>query len=288
MRKPQTKQKKLRKEKFSHDEYWNVHYTEVLEDKSERDYKTIIKANSAALAKLILQKKVKNDFPKHRVKSIQLFMLTSTSLINDLRLTIQDWECIRNAAFPNPADFLFKYHNPRPEGYSNRFNTMKGVNNKNQFRAGFSPNTYVPPESEKPYWIFDGKWKKWDPKERELLKKKLQLALSMHKNSRQDAAKFLGMTRKRFYYLINKKFVEVDWEKDFPPTRGNVEVLRMYENKRIANMRAAHEKRKLEYTKKMHPKVMKLINQGYTKTKTAEILQTSKKIVNRCIEYETN
>lgn len=288
MRNDQTKQKKLRKEKFSHDEYWNVHYTEVLEGKSERDFKTIIKANSAALAKSILQKKIKNDFPKHRTKSIQLFMLTSSSLINDLTLTMRDWECVRKAAFPNPADFLFKYHQPRPEGYSNRFNSISGKKNTHKFPSGYTPSTYIPPESEKPYWIFNGKWKKWDPKERSLLKKKLQLALSMHKNSRQDAAKFLNMTRKRFYYLINKKFVEVDWEKDFPPTRGNIASMRLHETKRLANMKAAQEKKKLEYTKKMLPKVMKLINQGYTKTKTAEMLQTSKKIVNRCIEYETN
>ena len=54
-------QAKYRNKKFTYDQYWAIHYTEVCKDKSEIDYQSVIKARCADSAVNILTKKITED-----------------------------------------------------------------------------------------------------------------------------------------------------------------------------------------------------------------------------------
>lgn len=285
MKKQRSIQAKLRKEKFSFDQYWSVQFTEVFANRSEKDYKTIIKARSADLAKEILQCKIKKDNPKHRAKAIQLFMLRPDGQINGYFLTTKDWSHIHRASFPNVANVLFKCYKPRPEGYTNRFN-KKDATCCNRFKKGEKYRFYIPPDEEKPYWKWDGKWKPWPKKERENLKEQMILALSLNNNSRTLAAKAMGLGRRHFYKLMNKKFVEVNWDKKYPAPKPNIKDARIDHAKRIKNMKAAQQRKSEEYIKNIYPKYKELQKQGLLKSHIRRALGCNINVINKCIEYD--
>ena len=91
-------QKSFRKSVFTYDQYWNVQYTELLPDKTEKDFKTIIKARSADLAKLYLKKKIKEDSPGSKLKAFSIFMFHRDGEINAVNISLTDWELIKDAS----------------------------------------------------------------------------------------------------------------------------------------------------------------------------------------------
>jgi len=226
-RKPKSIQKKFRNTVFQHHQYWSICYTERYKDGSEKDFTTFIKAKSYELAKHLLITRLTEDDPHMKVKSIQGFMMHKDFKPSSKKrkLGIKEWEQIRSASFPNVHNVIFKHENPRPDGYTNRFNKTnlnhvktigfkKGEDNwSTKNRKGT-----VLAEEERSNFIYVGKWVKWDKALREHTKNKLISALIKNDNNRSHAAVELGYSRHKFYSLM-KKFPEIDWNKDYPPPK---------------------------------------------------------------------
>ena len=273
-------QKKLSKEKFSFDQYWSIHYTECDEKNEEFDYKTIIKARSKDRAISILKKKVKEDDSNHKVKSLQAFMLRFNGSINNLKLNLKDWSHVKQASFPNIANHLFKFHQKRPDGYTNRFNSATG--GTKGFKKGHKASVYIPPKEMKPYMLYEGKWKPWDKKKREGLKSKIKLALSLHNNSRVEAAEYLGISRKKLYLILTEKFVEVDWKKEYPPPPSLVYKTAESEERRIKNLRKTFKKKQQANINKLKPKVFHFSKKGLSRKKIAKKLGCAPATISKC------
>ena len=120
-------QKKSRKQKFSVDRYWCVSYTEKYKDTSERDFKTVVKARSAELAKIILKDRLSEDKYFSSIVSPICSLIHSKWNIRAFckPLTITQWAAIRAVAFPNDRNKVFKFEKKRREGQVNRFNTTQ-------------------------------------------------------------------------------------------------------------------------------------------------------------------
>jgi hypothetical protein len=275
--------KKYKNKVFHFNQYWNVHYTEVYGDKTEKDYKVIIKARSLNYAKEILLSKVKEDNPTHKVKALQIYMFRKGTAINHLRLNLTDWDKIKKASFPNAINTLFKFHTERPKHYTNRFNDSKSPKGIGFVKGHTRNYHYIPPEEEKPYWIFDGKWRPWPKKERENLKEKIRLALVANGNSRRKAAKDLGVCYRTFFTLLKEKFVEVDWTKEYPPEKPNPH---LHPEKRRKSLKRFYAEAKEKKRKLLSPKIHELISQGYSRNKITKILKVAKPFIKYCIEYE--
>lgn len=273
-------QKKLSQKKFSFDQYWSIHYTECDQSNEEFDYKSIIKARSKARANAILISKIKEDNPSHKIKAIQTFMLRFNGSINGLKINLEDWSHIRQCAFPNIANHLFKYHQPRPEGYTNRFNGCTG--GTKGFKKGHAFPTYIPPDHMKPYMLYDGKWKHWDKQDREALKSKIKLALSLHNNSRCETAEHLGFTRKKLYFLLTKKFVEVDWSKEYPPPPSLLYKTADSEKRRLASLRKTCKKKQEQNLNNLKPKVFYFHSKGFSIRKIAKKIGCATATVSKC------
>lgn len=276
-------QVKLRKKKYNYDQFWSISYTEVFESKKERDYKVIIRAKSAGLAKKILEDKVKEDNCKHLVKAFTIFMFRRNGVINNLKLNLTDWAHIHNASFPNSCNVLFKYLNPRPKGYNNRFNSVVAPK-RSFFKEGYRPDIYIPPEEEKPYWIYNGKWKPWPKKDRDSLKEKIILTLSFNDNCRTKTAKTLGFSRRYFYKLLKNKFVEVDWAKEYPPPKHKY--IKDYRDMpiRVSNITKTWQHKGKEYRSQYLKEVNKLISQGKSIHYIANELKICRNTVKKCLQ----
>lgn len=283
MSKNKKNQQKFRKISFSYDQFWSVHFTEVYQDKTEKDYKTIIKAKSFDLAKKILKNKIKEDNSGHSVKSVLIYMLHKGSVINNLKLNITDWAHIHNASFPNSCNILFKRLIPRPEGYNNRFN--KGTFSKEtMFKEGHKPDCYIPPEKEKPYWIYSGKWKPWPKKDREALKEKIILNLAFNNNSRTKTAKALGISRRFFYKLLEQKFVEIDWAKEYPPPKSQYHNYDNHTAKRLESIKKTWSQKSKLYRAKYLKEVLYLKSQGKSIHYISNKLKICRGTVKKCLQ----
>ena len=279
-------QKKLRNKKFSFDQYWNIHYTEVLDNGAERDYKSIIKSRSADLAKEILIKKIKEDNPTHKIKSVQIYMFSSKSYLDGLQLNIEDWEHIRLASFPNIANCLFKCYIARPEGYSNRFN-KSAPNHPRLFKKGNKQSPHHKnklTKTEKAHKLFkNGKWIPWAHSEREALKEKIILALNSFNNNRSASAKFLKINPRSLYSLMHDKFIEIDWNKEYPPPKPDISNFGKDYLKKLNLGRALKSK---AFYKKIKPKVLSLHHKGLSMSQIRSRLGHSYKTIKNCIEND--
>ena len=63
-------QDKVRSHEFACDQYWLMHFSEMLNGVILGNYRTVIKSRSGALAKKILLKKIKEDNPSVDVVSV--------------------------------------------------------------------------------------------------------------------------------------------------------------------------------------------------------------------------
>ena len=63
--------------------------------------------------------------------------------------------------------------------------------------------------------IFKGKWMPWDKESRKQTFNQIVDALIKCKNVRQKAAKYLNISRHKFYKLMGR-FPEMDWNKEYP------------------------------------------------------------------------
>ena len=282
------KHHKLKKQKYSFDQYWSVFFTERLPDGSETDYKTIIKAMSLDLVREILIKKVRETDSRIKIKSVQINLLTKNSGINNLKIDIEDWEHIRNCAFPNIADHLFKYIHPRPKGYTNRYNniTQKNcVQNCVKFKKGHSNRGNNITKEQKSNMIWKkGKWVPWPKSERKAFKNKIILALKMHDNNRTHAAEHLGMGQRCLYRILNERFPETDWQKEYPPPKPTFVGRNIDHEAKNKKIKKTHMKKSRKLIESITPKVLSLYKQGFQLTKISEKLGHAKKTIKKVLE----
>lgn len=279
-RKKRSIQVKLRNKIFSFDQYWCLHFTEKYADKSEKDFKCVIKARSADFAKKILLLKIKCDHPETKVKSIFAYMFRKKSEINTKPLNLKDWGHIKKCSFPNELDILFKYNHPRPVGYTNRFNSQSSP--KNRFKKGEdarrAPNRKIYTREQKANMLYDGSWKPWPKKDRDGLLEKVIILFKLHNNVRSKVAENLGISIKELKSLLNKKFIEINWEKDYPVSREIKDEHRLL-------LKKAREEKTLSRILKLQPAIEGYMMSNKTKKFMKESLGISHGFLNKCIKY---
>lgn len=283
-RKPKHIQYKLLKTTFSYDQYWSIVYTQVFGDNTEKDYRSIVKARSAELARNTLYTKIKEDHPRSKLKSVTIVMLRHQGYINRLMLNIEDWEHIKNSAFPNLANHLFKFEIPRPEGYINRCGNNIPSNTVSRFKKG---NTMTPrvklSAQEKSVMLYQrGKWIPWKASDRNALKSKIILALETHSNNRTRAAQFLGFSVRKLTILMKEKFIEVDWDKVYPSLmKGS---LLQTPSQRKNTSKKAWKTRQKSYYKEIAPAIINLHEKGFSNNKISISLGHSRNVIANIIK----
>lgn len=315
-------QKVFRSTEYSFDQYWNIHYTEVFEDSSEKDFKTFIKSNSYKNAKEILRKKLLESGSK--VKAISGYMFHSGYKgSNNRKLTLKSWEQIKSASFPNENDYLFTFEVPRASWKSNRFNA---TNHEHLKKIGFKsgPESYssihrkgkhLPIEKRLGKKWTGAEWVEWDKKEMKLIESRIIEALNACSNNRKKASEYLKMGRTQLYKLM-KRTRGLDWwnekypiPKRIPPrvpreersltqkrvmkkmmADGHVPFGNMTEEqkkKKIRNIRIAKKeqtKKRLDY---WEPKIIEALNNcGNSRVKAAKYLNIKLSHLRKLL-YET-
>ena len=206
--------------------------------------------------------------------------------LNNLKISINDWGHIQSASFPNSANILFKYYIKRERSKTNRFNSSKGTKHTTFKKGHTQYSAYIPPEADKPYWIYSGKWKPWPKKEREALKEKIILALSLNGNCRKKAAEVLGYSRRHFYKILDNKFVEINWSKDYPSPK-KFAVPHLHNPKRVKKMKESWLLKAKKYRSTYVNKVIELRNSGNSLHAISQELKICRNTVKKCIkDYE--
>jgi hypothetical protein len=103
-------QLKCASKKFSYSQYWSVSYIHLNSSGVKKKFKCIILARSADSAKRIFTLKCLENDSDSRILNLKISMLHANSLINGKKISIQNWFDIRNCAFPNELNILFKYN----------------------------------------------------------------------------------------------------------------------------------------------------------------------------------
>ena len=234
------KQKEVRTKKFSHNQYWCVSYTECYTTGAERDFKTIIKARSSQLAKEILISRLKEDKNFLKVRSVTTSMVHNCWHIADLRkkLSIKQWAAIRNIAFPNDWNKIFKFEKQRIKGQFNRYNVPHTILSK-EHKAKLAKaceklvNKYIK-GSFKPLCpalrkiCATDKYCKEDGQRRHFTNLRnlehaqmeltfLKEAMTKYHGNIQFCADALNVHRSCFRRALGR-FPDVDWEREFPLT----------------------------------------------------------------------
>jgi len=106
-------QQKFKEKKFAYDNYWQLKYqlSYNKNNPGDAEYISVIKARSYNQALDILFAKIKEDEPLLSPLSVNGEMFYKNYRFtgrHNPELTIKDWEDIRNCAFPNENNFLFK------------------------------------------------------------------------------------------------------------------------------------------------------------------------------------
>ncbi len=222
--KKQSIQKKFRNTTFGFHQYWNLHYTECESDGSEKDYAVFIKAKSYKLAKSILNQKITEDMPHVKIKSIQGAMFHKDYTHEGSNLSLEQWCQIREAAFPNIANVLYKKHLPRAEGKWNRFSYPRNLSHigfkkgkENWSTINRKGKTLAPELRGGKIWRGD-KWVVWDKEDMLKTKNLIINAFILHDNNRSKSAEHLGINRNSLYKIM-RRIPNTDWNKEYPPPK---------------------------------------------------------------------
>lgn len=98
------------KKTFPYSQYWQVSYSYLSPQGDLIKSKSVIIARSEANAKIFLLRKMKEDEPKIEILDINISMFDSSTLIRGKKISVLNWLDIKNSAFPNELDILFKYN----------------------------------------------------------------------------------------------------------------------------------------------------------------------------------
>jgi hypothetical protein len=302
-------QAEFRRQTFRTDQYWNINYTEKYKNGQEADFKTFIKSRSYESAKYILKKRVAEDDPYIKIKAVQGFMFHKNyKNANNLKIRLKEWEQIRSASFPNQNNVLYKLEMTRGEGKTNRFNETNYEHIKSiGFKGGKENWSYIHnkgktlPLGDREGMVYNGKWVVWDKKIMDSTRQELITALIKTDGNRFQAAKYLGVSRNKFYKLMSR-FPKIDWNNEYPSpkpfstsrkasselrSKVQKEVMRKKvsegfkpfslskeaDEKRRDKINKTKRDRRQEYLNSLIPKIKKLLSENNNSRKeTAEFL----------------
>ncbi|MDA1237314.1 MAG: hypothetical protein O3A15_00010 [Proteobacteria bacterium] len=234
------KQKKVRRQKFAHDQYWFISYTEIYKNSKERDFKTIVKARSAELARKILTERLEENDLFLKVKSFTISMIHGKWQMASLNkpLSISQWESIRSISFPNDWNKLFKFEKERLKGQLTRFNggpKNLSEENKNRLRKAvknlnkeYIKNSFKPlcpdltEECNSEKYLKENKIIKGhasfnNPKHKQMELDFIKSLMRKCGGNIQYASEQAGVSRSVMRRALDR-FPKVDWKKDFPLT----------------------------------------------------------------------
>tara|TARA_R110001592_G_scaffold130031_5_gene343050 strand:- start:7535 stop:7996 length:462 start_codon:yes stop_codon:yes gene_type:complete len=103
-------QEKFRKIEFGYSQYWLVEYSEIKDSGKYNKLKCIIIARSYSFAEVILRRKLEEDKVNSKLTNLKISMIHKNSKLNGQRLSVSLWQDVRQCAFPNKLNILFKYH----------------------------------------------------------------------------------------------------------------------------------------------------------------------------------
>lgn len=248
-------QNKYRYKRFSSNQYWVVHFSEMLHGELLGNYRTIIKARSGELAKEILLKRISEENKNIKVISILFYFFhKSFNRFSGKRLNscISTWDHIRNISFPNEFNKIFKLEKDKKYNYlhpmgrgdqhasdelnNERIARLKKFSDKKrgcvlpkspEAKKQFGKNTHVS--------LKDVSFKKMEIKFLKGLMKK-------HKGNKSACGDELGICSSAFRRYL-KKFAEVDWNKEYPLTetrarRKNTEAQRLGHIEAVKTLRS--------------------------------------------------
>ena len=227
-RKKNNSQYHFSKKTFLYNQFWIVYYTEVHKSGEQQDFATFIKAKSHELCGLILKKKVKEDNPNVKIKSLRIFMLHKDFISKgSKKLGPVDWSYVHRSCFPNLNNFLFKHPLERKEGYDHRggktnlehlktIGFKKGQPNYSTlYRKGKSL-----PLTERKGKIWNGdRWIKWNREEMRNTKNEIIEALILNENNRTKAAESINMSKHKFYKLMHRCDTREWWNTNYPAAK---------------------------------------------------------------------
>jgi len=235
------KQKNVRRQKFSHTQYWCLSYTECYKAGPERDFKTIVKARSADLAKEILLARLKEDENFRKIRSVGVSMVHDCWHIADLRrtLSIEQWEAIRNVSFPNDWNKVFKFEKKRIKGQLNRYNVPRTkISKEHKAKLVKACHTLVEAHIKDSFKPLCPKLRKIcsAPKYCKTSSQRKGFATTKDPEHVAMEVAYLKKVMKKYHGNINwaadgtktnrssfrralKRFPEVDWKKEFPLTK---------------------------------------------------------------------
>jgi len=95
-------------EAFDYGQYWKVKYTEIRSNGERLNFNTVIYSKSKDFALDILKKKTAEDNKGSTIDSVSMDRFCAQTKLRGKKLSILDWEHIRNASFPNEVNILFK------------------------------------------------------------------------------------------------------------------------------------------------------------------------------------
>ena len=280
MKKKPHPQTVYKKEELDYDVYWFVYFTWVYQDKTQKDFKTVIKAYSSENAKEILLNKVKRDSKGSVIKCANTYRIHSRYNLShhynkDKKLSLEQWEAVRETAFPNRLDKLYLIEKPRKEGgevYNGRKydkEKMKKQLEKHGFKQGKDnwsvknpiSKANAPAEHEKHLYrpAKGGRrgqdYERIPESERRIERATIAQALVASNGNRRIAAELLGLHKKDLYTKMKKKHPEIDWDTLYPfggrPPRSQ---------EAIEKFKATHKK---NYKKENHPNYGKKLSKEH-------------------------
>jgi hypothetical protein len=93
---------------FEVPQYWKAFYKETHANGEVSVFNTVLRAKSKDFARKILFKKTKEDSSDSRISFACFYRFHADYKIKGKKLSVTDWAHIRNAAFPNELNILFK------------------------------------------------------------------------------------------------------------------------------------------------------------------------------------
>ena len=295
-------QKTFNSQELEYDVYWFVYFTWVYPDKTEKDFKTVIKAYSSENAKELLLDKINRDEKGSFLKSTKTYRIHSRYNLGhhynkDKKLSIEQWEAIRGSAFPNKFDKLYLIEKIRKEGASNYYGRTYDEDAKEQLlKHGFKngeDNWSVKnpiskanaPKEEEQHLYRPAKggrrgqdYERIPEAERRMERAEIAQALVEANGNRTVASKLLGWDKKTLFIKMKKKHPEIDWNKLYPiggrPKRSQESIEKSKETRKKNYKKEDHP----YYGKKLSKEHVEKMVKSRTKDKNKRLKNLEKKL----------
>ena len=99
--------------------------------------------------------------------------------------------------------------------------------------------------------------------------------MKLHNNNRAAVTKALGYKcSKTLKNILENKFIEIDWDKEYPPPKKNHKYLT-----------DASKNKMLENIEKFYPEILKYKKEGLSARKISTILPLSRRTISKYFKY---